>query len=1233
MASPDGLELAEIGKADASTSGEDAEAVPSRDALMALDIPSLLSEMNKSQMKERNFGVLDSIGNIKEVISKLKVDPEAGLTSVQVDKHRTIYGSNAMESAPMKWFLQLFLEAFDDQVLWVLIAASIVSLVLSIYPHVEPLGYIEGLAILVAVFIVAIVTAANDYSKELQFRALEKLNEKGQRCTVKRDGAYRPINPEQIVIGDVLLVKGGDQIFADAVLFKLNEDSGVDTDEQALTGESEAQKKSALPRGDETTADPFLLSGTVCLSHGNCDGAEAIVIGVGGSSQWGKIKAELQEPPKDTPLQEKLNDMVELIGYVGGAAALLTFIITVIYVAVTGGDLLTGILDAFIIAITIIVVAIPEGLPMAVTISLAYSTQKMFEENNLIKVLAACETMGNATNICSDKTGTLTYGVMDLVEGWFADEYVDEDTFDARGENAGTVTKWQGAMPSWLDQQVLQNITFNTDGEVVYGLQMKPPLESGGLRDPEPIHLPWEFDDKKLAKEVPLTWTVPADELAAQEAAKSAAGCCTKIEEQKPRKEQEKYQRAEHKSMTDLALLKFAHKLKYDTVAKKKEYGIIKTVPFNSKVKRSAAIIKLPNGTVRLLVKGAPEIVLTMCSKYTRADGSEAGLNAAKRAEIEKAQSTMAQGSKRVLGLAHRDIAASEATAEKLEAMTDSEIDAIVATQELVIDAYVGIIDPLRSDVAEAVKTAQDAGVTVRMVTGDNLETARAIATRAGIYKEGDVAMEGPQFRTMTPAQVDEILPRLTVLARSAPQDKLMLVQRLNGDKLPDNKADWEKVHPGKDWEADRDSLLPGYKEEWEKTHKDGGDVVGVTGDGTNDAPALTTADVGLAMGITGTGVAKSAADIIILDDKFSSIVTAIKWGRCVYDNIRKFLQFQLTVNVVALMIVFIGACLGSEPPLTAVQMLWVNLIMDTMGALALGTEKPTDELLERPPYKRSAALVSIPMWRNIFVQSALQLIILIILLETGFNWFAEEMYNGSHGPACNEFQKRAGTGPKWLWDVNGDKTGDRNGDVGCKTFLKGVMRDGSAVTNSNLDCQLDNEAIWENSNRDKRTDKRGMATDCYDSNYDKFDMVNGHTFEEICLECIDYDYEHYSLIFNAFVFLQVFNEFNARSIKHDTAIFKGILKNWIFSAVIIITILMQILLISLGDLSIEGSTALSTTPLMPVQWVATVGLGLLALPVGYLMRFIPCDEDAGAFAGGPEERNLIQYIRDSFKG
>ena len=275
---------------------------------------------------------------------------------------------------------------------------------------------------------------------------------------------------------------------------------------------------------------------------------------------------------------------------------------------------------------------------------------------------------------------------------------------------------------------------------------------------------------------------------------------------------------------------------------------------------------------------------------------------------------------------------------------------------DLVCDGIVGIIDPLRGDVKEAVRIAQEAGVMVRMITGDNIHTAKAIARDCGILTPGGLAIEGPVFRNLTPAQLDELLPRIQVMARSSPEDKYLMVTRLNGANLPRDEKAWVEKHPGRSWAEEKDLLLPGYYQEWIKTRgEDGGHVVGVTGDGTNDAPALKAADVGLSMGITGTQVAKNASDIVILDDKFSSIVKAIMWGRSVFDNIRKFLQFQLTVNVVALTVAFVGAVTGTAPPLNAVMMLWVNLIMDTMGALALGTEEPTQPSC-------TAALTNVPL-------------------------------------------------------------------------------------------------------------------------------------------------------------------------------------------------------------------------------------------------------------------------------
>lgn len=358
--------------------------------------------------------------------------------------------------------------------------------------------------------------------------------------------------------------------------------------------------------------------------------------------------------------------------------------------------------------------------------------------------------------------------------------------------------------------------------------------------------------------------------------------------------------------------------------------------------------------------------------------------------------------------------------------------------------------------------------------------------------------MTGEEFRKLTPAQLDEVLPRLEVLARSSPEDKHILVQRLNGGLMPQNREEWEEAHPGKDFDSQKNLLLPGFRDEWDESRGGVGEVVGVTGDGTNDGPALKAADVGLSMGLSGTDVAKKASDIIIMDDRFSSIVKAVLWGRSVFDNIRKFLQFQLTVNVVALTITFLSALVGYRPPLNAVMMLWVNLIMDTMGALALGTEPPQMELLDRRPYKRDASLISRPMWRNIFVQATYQLALLVFLLNKG-----PEIY-----------------------------------------------------------------------------------------------------------DCEDGSTRHFTIIFNAFVFCQVFNEFNAREIGDVFDPMGHLGRSPMFLMVIAFTCIAQWGIVEFGG------DFTQTTSLSLEEWRSTILYGAVSIPIGFLMRLIPVDEDPETFAG-----------------
>jgi calcium-translocating P-type ATPase len=1007
-----------------------------------------IAAMNVDQMTDQNKEALAKLGGVDAVLKLLNVDKDTGLTSAeqgtsteedeQFQERKQIFGVNHYPEPPMKGFWMLYLESFNDVTLLVLLVAAIVSLVIGMIEHPEK-GWIEGTAILIATQIVALVTATNDYQKELQFRDLKRSSDDIQ-IKVIRDGKQSQISTKKILVGDVVVLQQGDKIPADGLYINGDE---MKSNEASLTGEPDD-----LTKNEEK--DPFLLSGCQ-VTEGYCN---MLVIAIGGESRWGRIKARLATEAKPTPLQEKLDDMAALIGQIGTGAAIATFIaMLIIFLIDEKGALKNAskenfggyILHAFIIGVTIIVVAIPEGLPLAVTISLAYSTKKMLKDNNLIRVLAACETMGNATNICSDKTGTLTQNRMTVVAGWFGGKFYSEEDGLPKAEDVN---------PKLLE---LLNEGIGMNSSAVLAENKDDPSKPNVVG-----------------------------------------------------------------SKTEGALLIMTGNWgSTDYTSMRKEDRRAKLYPFNSKKKSMCALAtrEKPN-SYTMYCKGASEIVLKNCSHVMTSDGNRSELDDATRGALNETIINMANMALRTIGIAHVDLDLAEIPDEPpMEGMT--------------LQAIVGIIDPLREDVIDAVKTCQHAGIMVRMVTGDNINTAKAIAKQCGILTAGGTAMEGPTFRKLSPKALDELLPTLQVLARSSPDDKHTLVTRLNGKALPKDEAEWVEFHGGKlDWQKDKDNVLPGYLEEWTKVNPLGGQVVGVTGDGTNDAPALKAGDVGLSMGLSGTDVAKEASDIVIMDDRFSSIVKAVLWGRSVYDNIRKFLQFQLTVNVVALAITFIGAVSGRDPPLNAVMMLWVNLIMDTMGALALGTEPPIPSLLDRRPYTRDASLVSWVMWRNIFTQSLYQLIVLLVLLYAGEDLFGV-----------------------------------------CKNGVIAPPIGG----NSTLDCVV-NPKVSPGSK----------------------------------------DYTHYSIIFNCFVFCQVFNEFTSRNIGSDWNCLKGVSKNKMFGFIIFITIVFQVAVIE-GFGEFTRTTGLDLT-----QWLVSIAIGAVSFPIGIAMRFIPMDEDPKTFAG---------YTMDSFGG
>uniref|UniRef100_A0A8C3MSY4 Calcium-transporting ATPase n=1 Tax=Geospiza parvula TaxID=87175 RepID=A0A8C3MSY4_GEOPR len=1011
--------------------------------------------------------IKETYGETEGLCRRLKTSPTEGLagTAADLEKRKLIFGKNFIPPKKPKTFIQLVWEALQDVTLIILEIAAIISLGLSFYqPPGEgnegcgtatggaedegeaEAGWIEGAAILLSVICVVLVTAFNDWSKEKQFRGLQSRIEQEQKFTVVRGGQVIQIPVAEIVVGDIAQVKYGDLLPADGIFIQGND---LKIDESSLTGESDQVRKSV-------DKDPMLLSGTHVMEgsgrmlvtavgvnsqtgiiftllgaggeeeekkdkkgkmqDGNMennqnkakqqDGAAAMEMQPLKSAEGGegddkdKKKSNMHKKEKSV-LQGKLTKLAVQIGKAGLVMSAITVIILVLYFAIDTFVVnkkqwlpectpvyVQYFVKFFIIGVTVLVVAVPEGLPLAVTISLAYSVKKMMRDNNLVRHLDACETMGNATAICSDKTGTLTTNRMTVVQAYVGDVHYKE-------------IPDPDSIPAKTMELLVNAIAINS----AYTTKILPPEKEGGL--------PRQVGNK-----------------------------------------------------TECGLLGFVLDLKQDYEPVRSlipEEKLYKVYTFNSVRKSMSTVIKMPDGSFRMYSKGASEIVLKKCARILNAAGEPRIFRPRDRDEmVKKVIEPMACDGLRTICVAFRDFPSSP------EPDWDNENDIL---SDLTCICVVGIEDPVRPEVPEAIRKCQRAGITVRMVTGDNINTARAIAIKCGIIHPGEdfLCLEGKEFNRrirnekgeIEQERIDKIWPKLRVLARSSPTDKHTLVKGIIDSTQVEQRQ-----------------------------------VVAVTGDGTNDGPALKKADVGFAMGIAGTDVAKEASDIILTDDNFSSIVKAVMWGRNVYDSISKFLQFQLTVNIVAVIVAFTGACITQDSPLKAVQMLWVNLIMDTFASLALATEPPTEALLLRKPYGRNKPLISRTMMKNILGHAVYQLTLIFTLLFVG-----EKMFKIDSG---------------------------RNAPLHSPPS------------------------------------------------------------------------EHYTIIFNTFVMMQLFNEINARKIHGERNVFDGIFRNPIFCTIVLGTFAIQIVIVQFGG------KPFSCSPLQLDQWMWCVFIGLGELVWGQVIATIP---------------------------
>lgn len=728
----------------------------------------------------------------------------------------------------------VFLEKFKDPLIVVLLVAAVLSLGISFYDyfiHHSPTAFLEPVGIFVAVFLSTGLSFLFEHKAEGEFEILNKVNDH-EKVKVYRNGKLTEEDKSKIVVGDILVLSSGDEICADAVLC---EATRLRVDESSLTGESSCNKTTVEEEFDSEATFP---SNKVYKGSNVLEG-EAVckVFAVGDNTEAGKVFAASQiDNSMRTPLNEQLE---KLGGVISKISYCMAFVLlagrTVLYFINTPSfdwiEFLTATLQSLMIAITLIVVAVPEGLPMAVTLSLAYSMQKLLKSKSLVRRMHACETMGAINVICTDKTGTLTQNQMTVASALFPEQ------LKANGFVAESLSLNSSAYLDCSDNDKTKVIGNPTEG----------------------------------------------------------------------------------------ALLLWLKKEGHDYIKYRNKTEVLEKLPFTTENKYMASVItsNVLNKKI-LLVKGAPEIVLQICSDF------EQGFD---RETVKSNLSDFQNKAMRTLVFAYKELDDNQVVIK----------DGKLAVQNLRFMGMVGITDPVREGVAEAVQECLNAGIDIKVVTGDTSVTARAIAEQIGLLQNANTEnsiITGEQLSSMSHEDLKKRIKDLKIISRARPMDKKLLVETLQEEDC----------------------------------------VVAVTGDGTNDAPALKSAQVGLSMG-DGTNVAKQASDITITDNSFNSIVRAVMWGRSLYQNIQRFILFQMTINVVACFIVLFGAFMGKESPLTVTQMLWVNLIMDTFAAMALASLPPDERVMNNPPRKRKDFIITKSMRKGIIGVGAIFFLILMGLL------------------------------------------------------------------------------------------------------------------------------------------------------------------------------------------------------------------------------------------------------------
>ena len=1176
----------------------DAEKPKHHSNKFGVDAFELENLMGKYKERGADFQDLKYFQNksVSQLLSDLHTDSEVGVTDFEGREDE--FGSNKVFVEPVPPFCHYVCEALKDLMVRILILAAIVSIVLGCTFSEDPSkDWVDGVSIVIAVLIVVLVGSITDYQKEQKFHELNEVQSEGTKYKLIRNGQPEDHISDDLLVGDLIMINYGDIMAADILLIEGN---GIKMDESALTGESDAMKKEKFDKcnelllnGEKKLPSPLILSGTNCIEGSG----KGIVIAVGEHSQKGIIRRTVDNAQEDskTPLEAKLERIAELIGYFGIGAGIVTLIALMIRFAISFSEELDDyeeasdiegvitsilfnfphlendetlmkhvdndltdprlgvakqILDIIILCVSIIVVAIPEGLPLAVTLSLAFSIKKMMDYNNLVRKMHACETMGGANYICTDKTGTLTKNEMSV---------------------------FQVLTGTW-NTKLQQNLEVEEVGKL--DSKKNDPNEIKQIRE----------DHNTLFKNDQF-WDI-------LKVAISLNVDCSikKLDKQNINGDMEI---CETKNKTDKAFIDFVYRFKSPISEQKEKYlsneDSFKQFPFDSKRKRMTTFIKskdFPTG-YRLFSKGGGENARVFCNYYLDPDTcKKQALDDSVSMKIKESIEEFNKDKLRSLYIAYKDISKEEY--ENCE--NPQKNNKLIDEYDLIFLAVFGIKDSLRDGVKEAVRKCHEASVNVIMVTGDNIVTATAIAKDCGILgadvdlknlgpndieedpeamndpskKEDYIknlvenqpkALTGNSFYNAVGGLICEVCQKDTNLCK-CPKTDSEAEQRAKQTGQPKKKVKKDVIKDMPNFQKITQKLRvmarsqPLHKYALVLGLKSLKNVVAVTGDGTNDAPALSKSDVGFAM-FAGTDIAKEASDIVIIDNNFSSIVTAIIYGRNIYDNIRKFLQFQLSVNFCACILVFICACVGNETPLTPIQMLWVNLIMDSLGSLALATEPPYEELLQREPTKRNESIINGRMWKHIIIQSLCQIILLVILYFLAPEFIKED----------NLVRLAENRVLKFCYS---DYPGKDVDHIVYGTDIK-WPRDGRLVHAHKLFCG-------------KYTNRQNLK-DAYT------EYVNSN-----CATV------HMSLIFNIFVFYTLFNQINCRVIDDSFNILIRITRSFLFPLICICEMGLQVAIIYVG----KSPFHIINDGFTGHQWGICIGFSAITFVVSFLVKLLP---------------------------